>query len=221
MVDDGGERGPIVVGDHHQVQITTIHAASPSIRCHGRADVRITTRDTSAPLIQITDRAIVRIETLGASAPRVEGAGTCIVILLARDRSAPHLEVTDGGQYRLVVQDVATPRCHDWPVDWQARPSETYVGQGVEILDDAAAAEATARAFVAEWRRCQNRATAAVRTGNAIPMVCDDAVDVRWRAGSVHIELDPLTGAAWCSHDAHDPHPFTESSRAACTRIGL
>lgn len=179
------------------------------------------TRDISQPTLVADARASVHLEPLGASAPRVVGRGSCLLVAVTRDCSRPSIEMLDAGEYRLIVQDDAQPVCHDWPAKWRPRPSEVYVGQRLDSLSSPEAAERSARRFVDEGQRCGNR-VAAMRAGNAIPMVCDNTVDVRWVGGTVHIELPGVTGdEAWLSPDAHDPHPFTEASRAACCKKSL
>ena len=219
-IESGHEQ--LLVAAHNRVRITTLHDATPTIVCRGRAEVRLVSRDRSRPEVVVEDGVTLRMESLGVSAPRVHAGGSSYVFALARDTSAPVLEVVDAGLLKLIVQDKSAPRCHDWPAGWRARPSEIYVGQRLSILPAADDAERIARAYVAEWYSCRNRLSTAFRIGNAIPMLCADAVDVRWVGGTVHIEL-PTEPASrpWLSHDAHDPHPFTEARRTACTKVYL
>ena len=225
-LDDGADvtvdrgSGSIVVAANHRVRITTIHDARPTLICSSHAELRLITRDRSMPEVLLENRASLRAQTLGASSPVIRGRGSSWSTVVARDNSKPLLEILDASQFRLMVQDAADPQSHDWPPGWRARPSEIYVGQRLTGLTTAIDAERVARRFVAEWRNCGNRLSAAMRVGDAIPMLCDDIADVRWRGGTIHVELFGDDGP-WLSHDAHDPHPFTEASRAACTRLIL
>ena len=210
-----------VVGDV-EARIELVRNAHPHIRCSGRSRVSIESGASTQPTIDVSERAEVRVVCTGSSSPTINLDGQATARVYARDESSPTLRSRGSSTYRLIVQDSAAPRVHDWPPTWVARRSEVYLGQPVHVFPDRGAAETAARDLVAEWRRCESRYVAALRTPGAIPMVCDDAVDFRSPDGTLHLELpsDP-EGAAWCSWDAHDPHEITEQSRARCHKVWI
>lgn len=212
----------LTVGGDARAEVEVGGRAGPVIHCGDRSALKLTTHGESRPSVTLSRHADFRASTHGTSGPRVEAAGASRVLVLAYDSSRPRLRTTDIAVAKVVVYDRARPHWEGWPPGWEPRASDIYVGQRLACFETEGEAVAAAERVYDEWRQCGSRYLACVRSTGAVLRLCPNVVDVRWRRGTVHLEL-PGEGnpRAWYSPDAHHEDQLTEDRRASCRKCYL
>jgi hypothetical protein len=211
-----------VAGSRAKARLELLGTGEVVVNCSSHSALTLLTRGRATAQVAVTGFAQLKVESYGESQPCIVADGHTHLLVLAYDCSRPQLRATDFSVPMVVVHDRAQPRCADWPVEWQARTSEVYIGQRLVRFATKEVAIAAACRVHEEWQQCQNRYVACQRVPGAIPKNCPNVVDVRWQFGTIHIELPgPGNPRAWYSPDAHDSEPLTEVNRARCTRHHL
>jgi hypothetical protein len=211
-----------VVGSRTNAHLEVLGTGEVAVNCASHSRLTLLTRGRAVVRLTANDFAQLKVETYGESEAHIVADGHTHVLVLAYDCSRPQLRATDFSVSMIVVHDHAQPRGADWPAAWQARTSEIYIGQRLVCFDTMEAAIAAAHRVYEEWAQCHNRYVACQRVPGAIPKNCPNVVDLRWRSGTIHLELPGAGNSrAWYSPDAHNAEPLTEANRARCTRYYL
>lgn len=216
---EGGEPITLFVGGHTRARLEFSGAGQTTVTCTDHGGVEVITRALAAPTIRAMQSAELKVRTFGESQPTIAATDHAHVQVVACESSRPYLEVTEFSVPMVIVRDQARPRCADWPARWEPRTSDVYIGQRLICFETEAQAVSTAQSLHGEWMQCRNRYLACMRTPGAVPRICPNVVDFRWRKGTVHLELSGEANPhSWYSTDAHHLEPLTESRREACTR---
>lgn len=194
----------------------------PCIVCVDFSRVALKTKGDAAPKIKTKNYSSIEAKTYGTSVPIFEGKDQSKVFILARENSRPYLNATDFCLPFVTVQDSAKPSCADWPHNWEAIPSDIYIGQRLKYYETWNEAVSATKSLYSEWQLCHNRYVACMRTVGAIPKICPNVVHFRSKEGTIHVELPGEDNIRpWYTGIRGGFHQLTEIKRNLCIRYYL